>query len=126
MAVDRALQRKKLLGQVLKDMKLIHEGQVQEALQVQKKEGGQIGQILIRQGHITNEQLMLSLGKQSGLEVMDLTEIEPGADAIAKVDEAIARPFQFMPVSFDGKVLIVAMAIGSDEHARSRRDMSSF
>ena len=30
--------------------------------------------------------------------------------AVEKVDESIARPFQFAPVSFDGKVLTVAMA----------------
>ena len=102
--------RKKMLGQVLKEMRVCHEGQIQEALQVQKKEGGQIGQILVRNGHITDAQLMLALGKQSGLEVIDLSQFEPQKDAVDKVDETIARPFQFVPVSFDGKVLTVAMA----------------
>jgi len=102
--------RKKMLGQVLKDMRVIHEGQVQEALQAQKKGGGQIGQILVRAGHITEAQLMLALGRQSGMEVVDLSDFEPQQDAVDKVDETIARPFQFVPVSFDGKVLTVAMA----------------
>ena len=60
MAVDRFGVRKKMLGQVLKEMKLIHEGQVQEALLVQKKEGGQIGQILIKNGHITEAQASIA------------------------------------------------------------------
>ncbi|MHC4953487.1 MAG: GspE/PulE family protein [Planctomycetota bacterium] len=107
---DRFGARKKMLGQVLKEMRLLHEGQIQEALQTQKREGGQIGQILVRGGHISDSQLMLALGKQSGLEVVDLSAFEPQSDAIDKVDEAIARPFQFIPVSFDGKVLTVAMA----------------
>ncbi|MHC4940599.1 MAG: GspE/PulE family protein [Planctomycetota bacterium] len=110
MAVDRFGVRKKMLGQILKEMKVIHEGQVQEALMAQKTEGGQIGQCLIRLGHITESQLMLALGKQSGMEVIDLEQVEPQADAIAKVDEAIARPFQFLPVLFDGSMLTVAMA----------------
>ena len=110
MAVSRFGVRKTMLGQVLKDMRLLHEGQVQEALQTQKAEGGQIGQILIRAGHITEAQLMVALGKQSGLEVVDLAAFEPQQDAIDKVDEAIARPFQFIPISFDGKTLTVAMA----------------
>ena len=110
MSVDRFGVRKKLLGQVLKEMKLLHEGQVQEALQVQKREGGQIGQILVKQGHVTEAQLMLALGRQSGLEVLDLREFEPQSDATDKVDESIARPFQFVPVTFDGKTLVVAMA----------------
>ena len=110
MAVDRFGVRKKMLGQILKEMKVIHEGQVQEALMAQKTEGGQIGQCLIRLGHITESQLMLALGKQSGMEVIDLEQVEPQPEAIAKVDEAIARPFQFLPVLFDGSTLTVAMA----------------
>ena len=110
MAVDRFGVRKKLLGQILKDMGVIHEGQVQETMQIQKKEGGQFGQILVRNGHITESQLMLALGRQSGLEVADLSDFTPQPEAVEKVDEAIARPFQFVPLSFDGKVLTVAMA----------------
>ncbi len=110
MAVDRFGVRKKLLGQVLKEMRLLHEGQVQEALQVQKRDGGQIGQIFVRAGHITESQLMLALGRQSGLEMVDLSSFQPQKAAIEKVDEAIARPFQFVPLSFDGKTLTVAMA----------------
>jgi type IV pilus assembly protein PilB len=109
-SVDRAGQRKKLLGQILKEMRALHEGQVQEALQVQKREGGQIGQILVKLGHITQAQLMLALGRQAGMEVVDLSSFEPQPEAVAKLDEAIARPFQFVPVSFDGTTLVVAMA----------------
>jgi type IV pilus assembly protein PilB len=108
--VRRHESRKKLLGQILKEMRLIHEGQVQEALTTQKIDGGKIGQILVKAGHITEAQLMLALGRQSGLEVVDLADFEPQPEAIAKVDEAIARPFQFFPVSFDGTKLVVAMA----------------
>jgi len=109
-AVDRFGVRKKLIGQVLKEMRLIHEGQVQEALGIQKKEGGRIGQALIQMGAITEDQLMVALGKQAGLEVIDLKNFEPDKDAISKVDESYARPFQIVPVSFDGTTLVVAMA----------------
>ena len=101
--------RKKLLGQILRDMKAVHEGQIQGALQIQKRDGGRIGEILVKNGDITDAQLMLALGRQGGMEVVDLSNFEPQPEAIAKVDEAIARPFQFVPVSFDGKVLVVAM-----------------
>ena len=51
----------------------------------------QIGQILVKRGHVTEAQLMLALGRQSGLEVVDLTQFEPQAAAIEKVD-VIASP----------------------------------
>jgi len=117
MAVDRFGVRKKLIGQVLKEMRLVHEGQIQEALGVQKKEGGRIGQILIRLGHITDAQLAVALGKQSGLEVVDLSAFEPQKDAVAKVDESYARPFQLVPVTFDGTTLVVAMADPTNKSA---------
>ena len=117
MAVNRERVRKKLLGQILKDMRIIHEGQVQEALQVNQKEGGPIGQILVRLGHISESQLMLALGRQSGMEVIDLSEFSVNEEAIAKVDETIARPFQFFAVSFDGKTLTVAMADPMNKNA---------
>jgi type IV pilus assembly protein PilB len=110
MAGDRFGARKKLIGQVLKEMRLIHEGQVQEALGLQKKDGGRIGQVLVKMGAITEDQLMVALGKQAGLEVVDLRQFEPQKEAVSKVDESYARPFQMVPVSFDGKTLVVAMA----------------
>ncbi|HLF92982.1 MAG TPA: ATPase, T2SS/T4P/T4SS family, partial [Planctomycetota bacterium] len=110
MAVDRFGVRKKMIGQVLKEMRLVHEGQIQEALGAQKRDGGRIGQALVRMGAITEDQLMVALGRQAGLEVIDLKGFEPQKDAVAKVDETYARPFQLVPVSFDGKTLVVAMA----------------
>jgi len=117
MAVDRFGVRKKLLGQILKEMRLIHEGQVQEALQVQKRDGGQIGRIFVKLGQVTEAQLRMALGRQSGLEVVDLAGMTPQPEAIAKVDEAIARPFQFAPLTYDGKVLTVAMADPTNKSA---------
>ncbi len=114
---DRFGTRKKMLGQVLKEMKLIHEGQVQESLQIQKREGGRIGQILVRNGHITEAQLMVALGKQSGMEVVNLEQIELQKEAIAMVDEAFARPFGFVPVMYDGKTLTVAMGDPGNRNA---------
>jgi type IV pilus assembly protein PilB len=110
MAVDRFGVRKKLIGQVLKEMRLVHEGQIQEALGAQKKDGGRIGQALVRMGAITEGQLMVALGKQAGLEVVDLKAFEPQKEAVSKVDESYARPFQLIPVTFDGTTLVVAMA----------------
>jgi len=110
MAVDRFGVRKKLLGQVLKEMRLVHEGQIQEALGIQKQDGGRIGQALVKMGAITEGQLMVALGKQAGLEVIDLKAFEPQKDAVSKVDESYARPFQLVPVTFDGTTLVVAMA----------------
>ena len=71
----RYARTKKLLGQILKEMGAIHEGMVQEALAVQREEGGQIGQILIRLGHLDDATLQKGLARQAGIEMFDLAII---------------------------------------------------
>ncbi len=66
--------RGKPLGQVLKHMELIGEGQIQEAMQIQRKQGGLIGEILIALGYIAREELLIALAVQSGKELLDLDE----------------------------------------------------
>jgi len=51
--------RKKLLGRILKEMGLVTESQIQEALAIQKDRGGAIGEILVERNYITREDLTL-------------------------------------------------------------------
>ena len=104
---------RRLLGQILKELGLIHEGIVQEALQVQREKGGRIGEILIELGHIGPADLMRALASQAGIGFHDLAAAPPQAEALAKVDLATARAFSAVPVSLRGKVLEVAVADAS-------------
>ncbi|MBI1852854.1 MAG: Flp pilus assembly complex ATPase component TadA [Planctomycetes bacterium] len=105
-----AAPRRKLLGQVLKEMRRVHEGQIQEALSVQKERGGPIGRILIEMRAITEGDLVEALGRQAGMEVVDLDAIEIPPDVIAKVDATAANLLRIVPVREDAGTLIVAMA----------------
>jgi type IV pilus assembly protein PilB len=105
------MRKKQLLGQVLKSLGLgVHEGMVQEALGVQRKDGGQIGQIMVRLGMITESQLLLGLGKQAGLEVVDLRKTPPDPALVARIDKEMAEMFGVCPVRMDGDAMIVAIA----------------
>jgi len=106
----RYTRQKKLLGQVLKELKICHEGMIQEALGVQKKEGGLIGAILVRLKHISEAQLQQGLAKQGGLELVDLSTIRITPDLLATVDANTARMFGVLPIRRDGDKLIVALA----------------
>ena len=57
-----ATGRKKLLGQILKELRICHEGMIQEALARQREEGGLIGQILVSLGHATEGEILKALG----------------------------------------------------------------
>jgi type IV pilus assembly protein PilB len=106
----RYARTKKLLGQVLKEMKAIHEGMVQEALSVQKKEGGQFGRILVKLKHIDEATLMAALGRQAGFETVDLTKVNYVPELVEAVDANTARIFGVVPVSREDGKLTVAIA----------------
>jgi type IV pilus assembly protein PilB len=104
------MAQRKLLGQILKEMRKIHEGHIQEALQIQRKQGGAIGEILVGLGAINRQDLAKALGLQAGMEVVDLDVLEPTKDALAKIDGTTATLLRVMPVRIEGKRLTVALA----------------
>ncbi len=101
---------RRLLGQVLKGLGFVHEGNIQQALQIQKKEGGLIGELLVRIGALTEEGLTKGLAEQAGLPLVDLKEANITKEMIDMVPASIASAYRVVPFSFDGKKLVVAMA----------------
>ena len=93
---------RKLLGQVLKEMGLVHEGQIQEALSVQRKKGGVIGKVMRDLGFVTESQVVQALGRQAGLEVVDVKGVDPGEECLARVRR----------LSPDSRVVDVSDAVG--------------
>ncbi|MEN8150504.1 MAG: ATPase, T2SS/T4P/T4SS family, partial [Planctomycetota bacterium] len=105
-----ATGRKKLLGQILKEQRICHEGMIQEALAIQGSEGGLFGQILIRLGHVTEGDVLKALGVQAGMEVIDLAEVTIDPEAVKRIDYNMASMFQVLPTHFDADgALVVAM-----------------
>jgi type II secretory ATPase GspE/PulE/Tfp pilus assembly ATPase PilB-like protein len=56
-------------------MELVSQGQIEEALAVQRKEGGRLGQILIRLGYVSRDEVILALAYQKGVDWADLEEM---------------------------------------------------
>ncbi len=101
---------RKLLGQILKEMGKVHEGQIQEALAEQRKGGGAIGEILVRMGAIGRADLAKALGLQAGMTVVDLSTLQIAPEALAKIDASTATLLRVLPVRLEGGVLTVALA----------------
>ncbi|MFH0944098.1 MAG: ATPase, T2SS/T4P/T4SS family [Planctomycetota bacterium] len=101
---------RKLLGQILKEMKKVHEGQIQEALTEQRSRGGAIGELLVKAGAITRDDLARALGIQAGMAVVDLSTIEIPKAAIEKIDGTTAALLRVMPFALEGNLLTVALA----------------
>jgi type IV pilus assembly protein PilB len=106
----RYARTRKLLGQILKEMKAVHEGMIQEALARQRQEGGQIGQILVTLGHIDEATLQSALARQAGLDFVDLATVSPSRDLIDAVDAETARIFNVIPIRREGGKIVVALS----------------
>jgi len=113
---------RQLLGQILKAQEVLREGQVQEALEIQREQGGLFGQCLIALGHVTGANVAMALAEQAGLETVDLEKVEPTAEALEKVDGSTAHTFGVLPLRVDGDTLV--LAIGDPLNTAVLEDLS--
>jgi type IV pilus assembly protein PilB len=100
----------KPIGQILKEMELVTEGQIQEAVAIQREQGGAVGRILVELGYVTEEEVLLALGAQMGMEVMNLEEMQIPKDIVEKISPTMAKVYKIMPIKFENNILTVAMA----------------
>jgi type IV pilus assembly protein PilB len=105
-----AAPARKLIGQVLKEMGDVTEGRIQEALALQRQKGGLLGEILVGMGVVSRQKLLLALGKQAGMEVVDLSKMELAHEVVAAVDPSTATVYRLVPIRREEGVLTVALA----------------
>ena len=98
------------LGQIFKQMGLVTEYDIQQALAKQKETGEAIGKILVGNGLVTEADLSRALAEQKGMEFVDLEKVEIPPEVIDLVDQATVETFQVMPLEFDGSTLVVAVS----------------
>ena len=100
----------KPLGQLLKEMELVTEGQIQEALALQRENGGALGRILVELGYVSEEEMLLALGAQVGMEVVNLEGMELDREVLSKLQPTMAKVYKIIPIKFENNTLVVAMA----------------
>ncbi len=101
----------KKLGQILKEMDLVLEGDIQEALATQRKKGGLIGRILIENGVVSEGDVMLALAKQAGIDFVDLDKLEVPIELLDFVTDAQAASYRVVPIKYNGDKKILTLAL---------------
>jgi len=101
--------RDKLID-ILINGKLIQKKDLDKALDIQKKAGGSLGKILVEQGAISQEDLMVSMSRQLCIPPINLAKYKMDKSLTQLISEKMAKQYSIIPVSRIGKVLTVAMA----------------
>jgi len=102
--------KKEKLGQILLKNKIITEEQLNEALERQKQTGDSLGRVLIEMQAVSEGALTSILARQIGLKYVDLANYDVDISAASLVDAEMARRYTLIPVGFNGDKLLVAMA----------------
>jgi len=105
------------IGQLLVNNAIITEEQLFQSLELQKKEGGRIGSTLIKLGFISDEGLVQFLSKQYGVPVVVLSSEEIDPSIVKFIPYDVANKYQIFPVSKNGASLTLAMADPSNVFA---------
>jgi len=111
------------LGRILTKMGLITREQVQEAINLQKKRRMPLGQVLVELGYVTQDDIELALASQSGMQVVDLDEVELNKATIKMVPAEMAQAYQLLPLEYDADKNHLTVALKSAENFRAMDDL---
>ncbi len=98
------------IGQLLVNSRIISEDQLNEAIGLQRREGGRLGVNLIKLGYITEEKLVSFLSKQWGVPAVNLSDYRIDPSVLKLIPYEIARKYLIMPVARVGATLTIATA----------------
>jgi len=94
---------------------LITDSQLDEAMRIQRREGGKLGSIVVRQGFCADQDIVSFLGMQYGVPAADLDQWPPiEAGVIALVPAELANKHKVLPLQRSGNVLTLAMSDPTD------------
>ncbi len=103
---------KEKLGEILLKEKIITEEQLQKALQVQKKEGARLGDILVNLGLVAEHDIVIAIAKQLSIPYASYSKglLRPaeGQELSKLVSEEFARSHMLLPISRHLNSLTVA------------------
>ena len=100
----------KKIGEILIEEGFLDSGDLEKGLAIQKKEGGLIGNILLRMGVISEEQLVIALSKQLIIPFIHLSSFSVNREALKLIPKEIAEKHLFFPFDQSGPVTSIAMS----------------
>jgi MSHA biogenesis protein MshE len=102
------------LGEILVQQKLLTEEQLTTALTEQKRSGRKLGRVFVENGFVTEEQISGALAKQLNIPYINLKFYNINADVVRQLPETQARRFRALALETRLGGLLVGMADPTD------------
>ncbi len=104
------MNQKRKLGTILVDAKRVSSEQVDRALAEQERTGKPLGEVLIAQRALTEDDLIQVLSDQLGIAVLDPSAVRPERELALLLPRAVADRHNVLPIARENGHLVVAMA----------------
>lgn len=102
------------LGEVLIQQKLLTEDQLKQSLAEQKSSGRKLGRIFIENGFVTEEGIAEAIARQLQIPFINLKFYNIDTELVNKLPETQARRFRALVLEDKGSALLLGMADPSD------------
>lgn len=115
MAIIAVEKPKKIrIGDLLVSNQVISQEQLMTALSDQKKSGRKLGKVLIESGYLTEEQLLNFLAQQLNIPYIDLKRFHYQPEVVRLLPETHARRFRAIALEENDQGVLVGMADPTD------------
>jgi len=113
--VDQFVRRQgvesvKQLGDILLEDGLITNEQLSVAVDQHQNLGRSLGRVLVDQGILSETQLVAALAQQIGLRFIDLSDYPVDGSALARIPGSVCRQHMAIPIGFEDGRIVVAMS----------------
>jgi type IV pilus assembly protein PilB len=102
---------RKPIGQFLLEKGLVEKEQIQRALEYQQRSGEKLrlGEILVKFGYVSQEDVLKCIGEQFDVPVVDLSKMRPEVEAVDAVPRNTAKMHSILPLKRTANSLVVAI-----------------
>ena len=101
---------RKPIGQILIEQGVINSAQLKQSLEVQENEGGLIGEIIVKLGFTTEENIAHCLSLQFGFPYLPLENYEISREVTGLIPKNVVSHYCLIPIDKIDNTLTVAMA----------------